>query len=215
VGTVGMSEYQWSDPATSYVAYEGGSGNLSNALSRLFDIVDSSRVGTGTDAALGAYARERIGRLFALPSERAARQVRAAVFKGTPLGRRPSPEDLDRVGPGDANAWLERTWTPANSVLTIVGDVDPDVALLEAQSWMAGWKRAGGVVPPPALPAPRAATEPVPQLGLERADAQQVTLRFACVVPVKTPEDFAAIHVLAERMEMRLHQTSRLVLGAT
>src|SRR5262249_45267130 len=48
VETVGMSEFQWSDPATSYSAYEGASGNLSNALARLFDVVDSSRVGAGT-----------------------------------------------------------------------------------------------------------------------------------------------------------------------
>jgi zinc protease len=215
VDTVGMSEYQWSDPATSYDAYEGASGNLSNALARLFDVVDSSRVGAGTDAVVATYVRKRSERMFELPSAKAARQIRAAVFKGTPLGRTASPQDIAGVGPGDANAWADRTWTPANSVLTIVGDVDPDVALLEAQSWMGGWKRAGKVVPPPGLPAPRAPTDPIPMIGLERADAQQSTLRVACVVPIKTPEDFAAVHVLAERMEMRLHQTSRLVLGAT
>lgn len=215
VGSVGMREYQWSDAATSYISYEGGSGNLPNALGRLFDVADSSRVGTGTDAVVDLWVRQRSQRIFDLPSERAARQLRAALYGGTPLARSPSPQDVGKVGPGDANAWMQRTWTPANSVLTIVGDVQLDAAAREAASWMGGWKRASAAVPPMPTLSGRGPEEPVPQVVSERQDAQQITLRLACAVQVKTPAQLASINVLAERMETRLHQTSRVAMGAT
>jgi len=210
-----MHEYQWSAEATSYLAFEGGSGNLSNALARLFDVVDSSRVGAGTDSAVDLWVRERAQRIFDLPTERAARQLRAALYRETPLARSPSPQDIIKVGPGAANAWMERTWTPSNSVLTIVGDVDPDAAQAEALQWLGPWKRSPAKVPGlPTLHA-RGKDEPIPMVSTARDDAQQVTLELSCAFPVKTPGQLAAAHVLVERIQTRLHQTSRLTLGAT
>jgi len=215
VQTVGMREYQWSGASTSYLAYQGASGNLTNALGRMFDVVDTSRVGTGTDAVLALWNRQRAERIFNLPAERAARQLRAALHAGTPLARTPSPADVAKVGPGDANGWLERTWTPANSVLTIVGDVDPDFAIAAAGSFLGDWKRKAPALLPPQTGAGRSPDQPVPQVATERSDAQQTTLRLACVVPVKTAAGLAAARVLAERLETRMHQAARLALGAT
>jgi predicted Zn-dependent peptidase len=215
VQSVGMREYQWSGASTSYLAYRGASGNLSNALGRMFDVVDSSRVGSGTDAVVALWNRQRAERLFALPAQRAARQLRAALYAGTPLARTPSPADVAKVGTGDANGWIERTWAPANSVLTIVGDVDPDFAVAAAGSFLGGWKRKAPALPPVPAIAGRSVDEPVPQVGTDRADAQQTTLSLACVVPVKSPAQLAAVRVLAERLETRMHQAARLALGAT
>jgi predicted Zn-dependent peptidase len=145
----------------------------------------------------------------------AARQFQAALYRGTPLARTPSPQDVAKVGPGDANAWMQRTWTPKNSVLTIVGDVDLTAATALAASWLGDWKRPASPVPPTAVIVGRTVDESVPQVATERGDAQQITLRLGCVVPVTTPAQLAAVHVLAERLETRLHQASRLALGAT
>src|SRR5262249_46399579 len=100
VQTVGMREYQVPALSTTYLASEGARGTPSSALARLFDGVGWSRVGTGTDAVVDLWSRERAQRLFELPPERARRQLRAALYKGTPLGRSPSPQDVVKVGPG-------------------------------------------------------------------------------------------------------------------
>ena len=137
VETVGMSEYQWSDPAQLCRLR----GCERKPVERARPAVRRRRFEPGRcwnrlggrglrSSARRAAVRAAFG--ARRPADAGGRvQGDAAGEDGFSRGRLPG-------GSGDANAWFERTWTPANSVLTIVGDVDPDVALLEAQSWM-GW----------------------------------------------------------------------------
>jgi predicted Zn-dependent peptidase len=63
--------------------------------------------------------------------------------------------------------------------------------------------------------ASRAPEAGVPVLTTARPGARQTVATFGCAVPVTSGEDLAALRVLGERIAMRLHQTSRVVLGAT
>jgi len=153
--------------------------------------------------------------VFNLPSERAERDVLASVYRGTALERVATPEEYFALSPGAANDWLDRTWTPSNTVLSVAGDIDLDLAESAIHRSFDSWKsdaKANASVP--VLPDSTAAA-PVSVVRTPRPGAQQTTLTIACAVPLGSIADIAALQVLAERAATKLNQMARLALGAS
>ncbi len=106
----------------------------------------------------------------------------AAAFKAHPY-RTPVigwMGDLQNMTVHDARDWYERWYTPANATLIVVGDVDAQAVLSEAQRWF-------GPIPGRALPARKQHVEPV-QLGqrrvVVRANAELPRVLIGWHVPV-------------------------------
>lgn len=212
---IGISRTWWSESSTSYLQLRAASGNLRDALGMLRDAVDSIHVDSSTSSAFDYYVKDRAQRVYDLPAARADRELMERIHAGTPFARTPSPVETARVSPGQANGWLAETWTPSNSVLTIAGDLsraDVDTAVRQLlEDWAPKARRTAATVVLPSSPV----DAPVPVLTTARPGARQTVATLGCAVPVNAGQDLAALRVLAERMSMRLHQTSRLVLGAT
>lgn len=139
-----------------------------------------------------------------------------ALLPGNPYERVAPFEEVSAASPGAASKWLERTHTPANGTLAVVGDFDQ----AEVQRWVeesfASWQG-----PPPLAPVARAAlaipekTEPR-LLTTPRPGASQGELRFGCLLPEVTSGAVAVRHQLAARVaSARLWEALRERLGAT
>jgi predicted Zn-dependent peptidase len=181
----------------------------------LRDAVNSMHVDSSTDVSLDYSVKDRAQKVFDLPRNKAERALVEHIHTGTPLARTPSPTQYGKVSPGQANGWLEQTWTPANSVLTVAGDIEMGPAEATVRRLMEDWAPRSNRKPASLVLASRAPDAPVPMLTTARPGARQTVATFGCAVPVTTGEDLAALRVLGERIAMRLHQTSRVVLGAT
>ena len=212
---IGASRAWWTESSTSYLQFRAASGNLDDALGMLRDAVNSMHVDSVTDAAFDFSVKDRAQKAYDLPRNKAERDLVEHIHTGTPLGRTPSPSQYGRVSPGQANGWLEQTWNPANSVLTVTGDIEMGPAEGAVRRLMEDWAPRSNRTPLSLLLASRAPETPVPVLTTPRPGARQTVATFGCAVPVRSAEDLAALHVLGERIAMRLHQTSRVVLGAT
>jgi zinc protease len=198
---------------SSYVQFEAASGNLENALGMLREAVGSQDLSinpVSVKALLpGASA------VFNLPSERAERDVLASVYRGTALERVASPEEYLALSSGAANDWLERTWKPSNTVLSVAGDIDLDVAESAIHRWFDRWTSDGKSRASPPVLSDSAAISPVPVIRTPRQGAQQTVLTIACATPLGSIADLAALQVLAERATTKLNQMARLALGAS
>ncbi|HEY1419065.1 MAG TPA: insulinase family protein, partial [Myxococcaceae bacterium] len=106
-------------------------------------------------------------------------------------------------------------WVPANTVLTIAGDIDLVEAEAATRRWFDGWRPGGRPPVAPTKKSDRAADAPVPVVTTARPGARQITLEIACAVPLADPTDLVATNIVGNRSATRLNQTSRLVLGAT
>jgi zinc protease len=211
---IGVSRSLWSERSTSYLQLRASSGNLEDALGMLRDAVNSLHVDSSADTAFEYSVKDRAQRVFDLPRVKAERDLVASVYSGTSLARSPSPAEYGRISPAQANAWIAQTWTPANSVLTITGDIDLELAEAAARRLLDDWTpsvkgKAGELV---LAPRPDAS---VSVLSTARAGARQTVATLGCAARVTTAEDLVALRVLGEGLSMRLHQTSRVVLGVT
>ena len=128
--------------------------------------------------------------------------LNASAFHASPY-RRPVVgwmSDLDAMTPGDARAFWQRWYVPANAAVVVAGDVDPQEVLRLAEKYY-------GPIPARAVPARKPREEPQQQ-GLRRfefkAPAEQAYVALAFKVPRLTsleasPEndDALALTVLA------------------
>jgi zinc protease len=206
---LGVSSSRWVNDSTHVLQYQGGNGNLANGLAMLKEAVESLRASVHFYDPWGAKAR-----LFDLPHRRDERALREVVHRGTALARTASPAEVSKLSDSVANAWLERTLTPSNSVLVISGDLDPAGAEQAAREWLGDWKATAPAPQPLALPRPRA-DQPVPEVSTAWPGAVQTTVTLGCTTPAETEVQAAALRVLAGRLESRLHAQARTALGAT
>lgn len=70
--------------------------------------------------------------------------------------------DLQNMTADDARAWYERWYTPGNATLVVVGDVDVEEVLAQANEWFGG-------IPSRALPPRKVHVEPL-QRGVRRVE---------------------------------------------
>lgn len=103
----------------------------------------------------------------------------------------PEPEAVRAVRPGVLRTLHAQRVHPADAVLVLVGDVQPDRALDAAEKALSGWTGAGHTADlPPAPP-----LEPGPLLLVDRPGAVQSSLRIALPAVPRTHPDHAALQL--------------------
>ncbi|MEH0972430.1 pitrilysin family protein [Micromonospora sp. CPCC 205546] len=103
----------------------------------------------------------------------------------------PEPEAVQAVRPGVLRTLHAQRVHPADAVLVLVGDVQPDRALDAAEKALSGWNGAGHTADlPPAPP-----LEPGPLLLVDRPGAVQSSLRMALPAVPRTHPDHAALQL--------------------
>ncbi len=160
---------------------------------------------------------DREKELLNRPVDRASTELFARLLPGHPLGQRPYdlPALKDLSGK-QVDEWIERTYTPKNATLVIVGDVDPGDAQDLAAKHFGGWKEKlslTGKPPIARLPAP---TEPKPGVVVfDRPGAAQVALALGCQLDARDGRSRLAARVAAEAIEAELNAALREASGAT
>ena len=131
--------------------------------------------------------------------------LNATIYTANPY-RRPVVgwmSDLDAMTPGDARAFFQRWYVPANAVLVVAGDVE----VAQVKGWA---EKYYGVIPSRTVPERKPRLEP-PQTGIKRfefkAPADQAYVAMAYKVPGlkaetlqnadAAPDDALALTVLA------------------
>ncbi|MCM0676929.1 insulinase family protein [Micromonospora phytophila] len=103
----------------------------------------------------------------------------------------PEPEQLRSVRPGVLRTLHAQRVHPADAVLVLVGDVQPERALDAAEQALSGWNGTGHTADlPPAPP-----LQPGPLLLVDRPGSVQSSLRIALPAVPRTHPDHAALQL--------------------
>ena len=125
-------------------------------------------------------------------------------------------KSITSIGRGDVVAFHRQYVTPANSMLAVVGDVDPDQVVASLTEAFKAWK--GGA------PAARAADRPAPVTGrqvliVNKPEVTQTQIRLATLgVPRNSPDYFPIVvanTILGGGFTSRLVNQVRVVQGLT
>jgi zinc protease len=180
-----------------------------------------ARGGSAADVTLpqAAFTRwlDREAMRAATPAGQAARAFRAALFGDHPYRLHPTADEARTLTEGEARAWLGRVRRPANGVLVIVGDVDPEGAAQAADRLLAAWTGDATAPPPPPPPLSSAAARgDAPILRTNDPRRRSSTIRFACVAPpVRAPRDRIVHQLLAGMIKSNVLTRLRLGQGVT
>jgi zinc protease len=141
-----------------------------------------------------------------------------ALYGSSPLGESPTAKQLQKITPSEVNRWVSKVRRPSNGALVIVGDFNPDDALAAARAEIGGWGLNAGQAPE--LAAPPLLEELAPDergrvLFQHRPGAQQATVRFDCLLPKATADDYATQFIYATSVQRALHHQLRDEIGAS
>jgi predicted Zn-dependent peptidase len=212
----GMTTSDWITRGVSFVQVRAPNGNLDNALAILLDHVRSLHLDDGVRNWIDREYRPIYRQEFERPSRAADRTLWGTVYGSHPLGRAVTPDAFDRVSSGDVQRWIDRAFTPGNSVLVVAGDLDLDKAERAARAWFEGWDpRPDGRPFGVGTLGSRTPDQPVPIVRTVKPGARQVDVELACAIPLQTPRDRIAAQLVASRMERRMHGFARKGLGST
>jgi predicted Zn-dependent peptidase len=212
--STGLLSSRWTERGSRVFQFRAANGNLENALAMLARTVESLRGGGGPDVGYHFWHKERLTKLFALPRQRAERELLRALYGLSPLGRVADPAELERLPNDGPGAWNERTLTPQNSVLVVSGDLVPSEAQAAVERQLGSWNRPGD--PLGELPLPPGAEGAEPRIVKSaRPGARLTEVTLACAVRIHSETERAALEVLGEDIRSRLHQTARTSLGAS
>jgi zinc protease len=202
---------------------QAGSDHLGRLLAMLSDRVGSLRIARG---AVEDFRRRR------LPVERARElqpEVRAeaafwrALYGDHPYGKQAGAAELTRLDDRALREWVEQALDPRAAVLTLVGELDPDSAIRQAEQWLGSWRppvqgevqvyfgdRSQLVVSPTVteLPTGRRA------IVTDGPDAPRVRLRLGCRLSTSAGVDSPAPELLAELIAAELRDDWQDRLGA-
>jgi len=204
----------WATTDATYLQGRAASGNLENLLAIISDRVDSMHV----DAAMKVAWDEVVAALRrdeARPSARSGRTFRDAVYPGSPYGRTAVGDNFDRLGGGDVQGWINRTYRPKNAVMAVVGDIDFADAELLIRQWFEGWN--GDVDPTAEAPLGKLEGRDGPPrvLKVERPGAKQTEIRLGCSILPTTPTDRIALRLLGSQVRGRIGTLARSALGGS
>ncbi len=169
---------------------------LVTGLDRMLEILADVLTGAAYPADDVATERDRLVDRIQVAQSQPAHLARTALLKRI-YGRHPyavqtpEPEQVRAVRPGVLRTLHAQRVHPADAVLVLVGDVQPDRALDAAEAALAGWNGAGHVTDlPPAPP-----LEPGPLLLVDRPGSVQSSLRVALPAVPRTHPDHAALQL--------------------
>jgi zinc protease len=152
----------------------------------------------------------------ATPDGRASRAFRTALFGKHPYHLTPTTAETRQLTERQVQAWFERVRRPANGALVVVGEIDPEGLVRDAERALHGWK--GDPSPPPAAPAPPAqpASALVPAnvvlakngartIHTEDPRRRTADVRFGCFLPpVRAPRDNLVNRLLSNMLSAHL-----------
>jgi len=129
------------------------------------------------------------------PARVARRLFFEAVYKGHPLHRPPIgyKETVQGLTLADVETYYRRYFRPENTILSIVGDIDPARAIEEIRSRFDTWKVDGAWTAPVVIPAQR---QTEPRQVAQTYRAQQVRLHLGHVGIERKNPDLPALRVM-------------------
>jgi predicted Zn-dependent peptidase len=137
-------------------------------------------------------AIEQIRRENDDPKEVAVRELKKALYRGSPLGNHPTVESLGRITRADLIGFHRRFFHPNNMILSVAGDFDRTEMLGKLEKAFGGWRRQGVDFPPVKLPVPA----PKGTVYLVRKDISQSVIRMGHLGIDKSNPDMFAVKVM-------------------
>jgi len=157
----------------------------------------------------------------ATPEGRASRAFRAALFGNHLYRLTPTTAEMRALSEPQVQAWLDRVRRPANGALIVVGEIDPEGAIRDAERMLHGWKGdASPLPPPPAAPVTRAdlviAGSGARTIFTEDSRRRSADVRFGCFLPpVRAPRDTVVSDLLAMTFRTALYRQLRWKLAVS
>ncbi|WP_224241153.1 M16 family metallopeptidase [Hyalangium gracile] len=194
---------------------QGAAGNVGNILAILSERL-SSMV---TEYAVLRFYHENVlpwrKALDSYPEEKAQRALQRALYGAHPYGQVASSEEMGQVTQSDVEDWLAQVHRPANAVVVISGEFEPQQVMPLVHHYLGGWGGRGGAVESPSFP-PLGAPSARPELLITpRPGATQGHLQLACRLPEVTPEAGARYALMAAVLRRHLWHEVREQMGAT
>ena len=190
------------------------SANLGKALDFLAEEADSTHV-YWPNPAFERWLDESAV-IEAAPDGKASRAFRTALFGSHPYHLAPPTAQSRQVTERQVQAWFERVRRPANGALVVVGEIDPDAVMRDAERALHGWKGDPSPSPPPPAPPAPAASPHVPSdlvlakngartIYTEDSRRRSADVRFGCFLPqVRAPRDNVVNRLLAGLLSAHL-----------
>jgi zinc protease len=201
------------------------SANVGKALDFLSEEADSLHV-FWPNPAFGRYLDESAA-TEATPEGQAERAFRTALFHQHPYELTPATAVMRQVTERQAQAWFERVRRPANGALIIVGEIDPEGVVRDAERALRGWKGDPTAPPwPPAPPVPPPAAQTPADVVVASSGAKEIfttdprrrtaDLHFGCFLPpVQTLRDAVVNRLLGAMFADRLFGRLRWNMGVS
>ncbi|MBA2565945.1 MAG: insulinase family protein [Gemmatimonadetes bacterium] len=162
--------------------------------------------------------KEEINRKEDSPAGRLYTVLSETALAGTPYGHSVlgTRESLDRIGRDEMGAYWRRHYNTANTVVAVVGDVDPDAALRAVQSAFDYYRRGS-----PSAIAAFTAPRPRPAVLRESKDVGQTYLALAATTPGREHPSYHALELASlvvgegptSLLSRRLERELNLVTG--
>jgi zinc protease len=193
----------------------GGTGNVGNMLAILGEQLSSMDT---EFAILRLYDENVLLRRKSVdtyPGVRAHRELQRALYGKHPYGQLATGDDVDKVTQSEVEDWISQVHRPANAVVVIAGEFDPQQVMPLVHRYLGAWGGTGAAVEVPPVP-PLTGTASKPELIITpRPGATQGHLQLACRLPGTAPEAAARYALMAEVLEARTWRRLREQLGAT
>ncbi len=124
----------------------------------------------------------------------ARKAFKKAVYGPFPYGRlvQGSPQTLDAITRNDLVKFHDRFYVPANSILTVVGDITPAELKALLNKYFGNWQGR----PFPAMASPRGPQEPKPQAWFINKEITQATILYGNLGIRRDNPDFYAASVM-------------------
>ncbi|AGC47325.1 M16 family peptidase [Myxococcus stipitatus DSM 14675] len=208
----------WSGMRKDHQRFEvaGTSGNVGNMLALLAEQLST----TGTVERVVMYLQEQVVPwrkvLDQHPEMRAERELMRALYGSHVYGYVPTGEQMEKVSQGDMADWIDQVYRPANTVVVVSGEFDPQVVEPLVREHLGGWENGPvtALTPPPAPPLP-ALSSRATTVSVSRPGASQGHLQVACRLPTATPELEARYALMAELLSTRTFDQVRSKQGAS
>lgn len=210
----GSVEYVSGADAT-YVEGKAASGNLENLLAVLSDTVQSLHVDDNLIWGWNDLVADR-RRSDASSYSEAERKFLAEVYPGSAIGRTALADNIKRIGTGDVNQWIDRSFRPQNAVLAVVGDIDVKEAEKQVREWFEGWKGMRDPTAEAKLGRLAERNGPVRVVAIDRPGATETEIRVGCSIePGGKVSDVLAMGILGARLRTRLGTLARSTLAGS
>lgn len=207
----------WTDgmgSLTQTLGIRGSAGNLDGQLWMLRERLETTKPYlSGKGSYLNRWEK-RIKRQWFNADWHLTQMRNEHLNPGHILTQSPSWDDvraLRKFSGSDVGDWWARVWQPANTVLLITGDVDPNEARSMAVKYFGGWSAPAGVEPAkvPDIPGPNPASETAIYVLDDKGKTQtQVTLVCPLKPAAESPSaphqllgDIASMTLFAELRE--------------